>query len=213
MNDPSDFSHVRWIGGGTGAGKSTVTRLLSERYGLEVYDGDKAGMRHFQHFDERRQPYMAALMRLSPEERSTGRTAEEAFAAMPSRHGETFPFAREDLRAMTGRGTVLVDDFSIRPSEVAPLLTWPEQAVFLLPTPEFRRWALTERYADLDRARINWGDVDFREALENRLARDRYWDEETREQAAELGLPVIDIDGTIPPEGIADDLAAGFRLG
>jgi hypothetical protein len=131
---------------------------------------------------------------------------------MPSRHGETFPFVREDLRAITGLGTVLVDDFSIRPADVAPLLTWPEQAVFLLPTPEFRRQALTERYADLERARLNWGDVDFREALENRLARDRCWDAETREQAAEFGLPVVDIDGTIPPDGIADDLAARFRL-
>lgn len=212
MDDPSDFAHVRWIGGGTGAGKSTVSRLLAERYRLAVYDGDKAGSRHFRHCDERRQPYMAALMRLSPEERSTGRTAEEVFAAMPSRHGETFPFVREDLRAMTGRGPVLVDDFSNRPSEIAPLLTWPEQAVFLLPTPEFRRRALTERYSDLDRARANWGDVDFGQALEIRLARDRYWDEETRDQAAALGLPVIDIDGTIPPEDIADDLAARFRL-
>jgi hypothetical protein len=212
MSHPSDFSHVRWIGGGTGAGKSTVARLLAARYGLGVYDGDRAGMRHFHQFDERRHPYMAALMRLSPEERSTGRSAEEAFAAMPSRHGETFPFVREDLRAITGLGTVLVDDFSIRPADVAPLLTWPEQAVFLLPTPEFRRQALTERYADLERARLNWGDVDFREALENRLARDRCWDAETREQAAEFGLPVVDIDGTIPPDGIADDLAARFRL-
>lgn len=212
MPNPSDFSHVRWICGGTGAGKSTVTRLLAERYRLAVYDGDRSGLRHFQHINERRQPYMAALMRLSPEERSTGRTAEEAFEAMPSRHGETFPFVRDDLRAMTGQETVLVDDFSIRPTEVAPLLTWPEQAVFLLPTPKFRRWALTERYSDLDRARANWGNVDFKKALEIRLTRDHYWDQETRDQATALGLPVIDIDGTIAPEGIADDLAARFRL-
>lgn len=212
MSDPSDFSHVRWICGGTGAGKSTVSHLLAERYGLAVYDGDRAGMVNFQHINEHRQPYMVALARMSREERSTGRTAEEAFEAMPSRHGETFPFVRDDLFAMTGQGTVLVDDFSIRPFDVAPLLTWPEQAVFLLPTPEFRRWALTERYSDLDRARANWGDVDFRKALENRLARDRYWDEETRTQAVEHGLPMIDVDGATPPERIADDLAARFRL-
>lgn len=212
MSDPSDFSHVRWICGGTGAGKSTVSHLLVERYGLAVYDGDTAGVSKYQDVDERRRPYMAALARMTREEASTGRTAEEVFEQMPSRHGETFPFVRDDLLAMTGQGTVLVDDFSIRPFEIAPLLTWPEQAVFLLPTPEFRRLALTERYSDLDRARANWGNVDIKKALENRLARDHYWDEETRTLAAEHGLPVIDIDGTTPPDDIADDLAARFRL-
>ncbi|WP_133884358.1 shikimate kinase [Glycomyces sp. NRRL B-16210] len=42
MTGPSDVSHVRWIGGGTGAGKSTVARLLAERYRLRIYDGDAA---------------------------------------------------------------------------------------------------------------------------------------------------------------------------
>jgi dephospho-CoA kinase len=36
------FDHVRWIGGGTGAGKSTVTGRLAERFGLAVYGTDAA---------------------------------------------------------------------------------------------------------------------------------------------------------------------------
>ncbi len=131
---------------------------------------------------------------------------------MPSRHGETFPFVLDDLCAMTGVGTVLADDFRTRPAEVAPLLAWPEQAAFLLPTGEFRRRALTERYSDPDRARANWGTADHRKALEIRLARDRYWDQEIRAEAAELGMQVVDIDGSASPDAIAEDLAARFRL-
>ncbi len=212
MADPSDFSHVRWISGGTGAGKSTVTRLLAERYRLTVFDGDAAESNYVRRIDEHHQPRMAALLRMSAAERWTGRTAEEIFESMPSRHGETFPFVLEDLRAMAGSGTVLADDFRTRPAEVAPLLAWPEQCVFLLPTEQFRRRGLAARYADPERARANWGTGDPRKALEIRLARDRYWDQEIRAEATDRGLPVIDIDGSAPPEAIADDLAARFRL-
>jgi uridine kinase len=32
--------HVRWIGGGSGAGKTTVARLLAEQYSLRLYSTD-----------------------------------------------------------------------------------------------------------------------------------------------------------------------------
>ncbi|GAA0742500.1 hypothetical protein GCM10010199_69110 [Dactylosporangium roseum] len=78
---------------------------------------------------------------------------------------------------------VLVDDFRTLPGEVAPLLTWPEQAAFLLPAPRFRDRALRAQFADAARARANWGDGDHGEALALRLARDALWDAEVRRQA------------------------------
>lgn len=212
MTDSSDVSHVRWIAGGTGAGKSTVSRILAERYRLEVYNGDLAEHYYLQRMDPRRQPRMAAGARMTPEERLTGRTGKDLFESMGSRFGENFPFMLEDLVAMSGRGTVLADDFRTRPSDVAPLLEWREQAVFLLPTAEFRREKLTERYADPARARANWGSFDPRRALEMRLERDRYFDAELRAEAAAFGLPVIEVDGSVAPDALADDLAVRFRL-
>lgn len=189
-----------------------MTRLLAQRHHLTVYDGDAAEANYIHRCDQHRQPHMTALLRMSPIERATGHTAEEVFASMPSRHGETFPFVLEDLQAMTGQGTVLADDFRTRPAEIAPLLTNPEHAVFLLPTSQFRRRQLTERYADPARAKANWGNSDHQKALEIRLARDHYWDQETRTEAAKLGLTVIDIDGTTPPTTIANELTTRFNL-
>jgi hypothetical protein len=91
-------------------------------------------------------------------------------------------------------------------------LAWREQAVFLLPTPVFRRRVLGIRFADPARARANWGDTDHTRAFANRLARDKLWDAELRRQAAEADLPVLAVDGAHDAAELADDLALRFRL-
>ncbi|MEV0386600.1 hypothetical protein [Nonomuraea sp. NPDC050643] len=204
------LAHVRWVAGGTGTGKSTLSRVLAERYDVLVYDGDLAERGYVRRCTPQRQPHLDALLRTPLEQRWAGRTPEEIFLAMPSLHGETFGFVVEDLLALPTDRPVVVDDFRTLPTEVAPLLTRPEQAVFLLPTPEFRRRALGDRFADTDRARANWGDVDHAEAFAMRLARDELWDREVRRQALELDLPILEVDGSQDVARLAGRLAAMF---
>ncbi|MEW9530146.1 hypothetical protein [Microbispora sp. NPDC049125] len=206
------LAHVRWIAGGTGAGKSTIARALAERHDVILYGGDHAERGYVHRCTPQRQPYLWALLRMPLEDRWTGRTAEEIFQAMPSLHGETFGFIIEELLAMPADRPVLVDDFRTLPRDVAPLLKHREQAAFLLPTPEFRRQALGTRFADPARARANWGNSDHADALAKRLARDQLWDEEVRRQALELDLPVLIVDGSRSVAEMADELAAMFHL-
>ncbi|GAB3068987.1 hypothetical protein [Micromonospora schwarzwaldensis] len=46
MTPPVDLAHrlahLRWLAGGTGAGKSTLARGLADRYDVLIYDGDRA---------------------------------------------------------------------------------------------------------------------------------------------------------------------------
>jgi hypothetical protein len=207
----TSLAHVRWIAGGTGAGKSTVARLLAARTGALVYDGDRAEHGWISRHTPEEHPYMAANLRLSRAERAM-LSAQERFDGSASLHGESIGFVVEDLLALPEGRLVLVDWFGIMPRDVAPLLAWPEQAAFLLPTQEFRGRALGTRFADPDRARANWGDTDPAVALANRLGRDTLWDAEVRRQAAEHGLPVVEIDGTRDAPAVADDLARRFRL-
>nr|WSY57303.1 hypothetical protein OG999_49045 [Streptomyces sp. NBC_00886] len=60
------LAHVRWIAGGTGAGKSTLARSLADRYDVVVYDGDRAGPGRLARCDPRHQPHLAALRGLPP---------------------------------------------------------------------------------------------------------------------------------------------------
>ncbi len=115
-----EFAHVRWIGGGTGAGKSTVTALLARGREVTVYDGDAGEAGYLARCTPERQPLLHALAGKSPRDMGVppdevrGRlvpTPEEVVAAMPSLHGETFPLVLEDLRALPADRPLLVDDF------------------------------------------------------------------------------------------------------
>jgi hypothetical protein len=205
------LAHVRWIAGGTGAGKSTVAQILATRTGAAVYDGDRAERDWVSRCTQRDHPHFFESVHLGKAGRAT-RSPAERFRRMPSRHGETIGFVIEDLLELPTDRPILVDWFGNAPRYVAPLLSWPQQAVFLLPTREFRERALGTRFADPARARANWGTADARVALANRLTRDDLWDAEVREQAEDLGLPVIDIDGTRDAGAVADSLARQFKL-
>lgn len=205
------LSHVRWIAGGTGAGKSTVARILAERFGLSIYDGDLAEHDWASRCTPGEHPYLWAGVRRGLEH-SALLSPEEKFNNMASLHGETIAFLVEDLRELPADRPVLVDYFGVAPRDLAPLLDWPQQAVFLLPTPEFRRRVLAARYSDPDRARANWGGRGHARAFANRLARDDLWDAELRRQAEATNLPVISIDGRRTPARLADELARRFRL-
>lgn len=209
---PERLRHVRWLAGGTGSGKTTAAAILARRFDLDVCSGDRAEHDWLTRCTPERHPHLAVLRHQSPGDKWRDPSPEQVFEAMPSRHGETVEFLVEDLLARPTRRTVLVDYFGVLPRDLAPLLSWPGQAAFLIPTPQFRRIALSQRYADPDRARANWGDLDPAEMLEARLARDTLWDAEVTQQAQELGLPLLTIDGSRPTNQIVDDLAERFRL-
>lgn len=150
---PEQLDHVRWIAGDTGSGKTTVAEILAGRFDLDRYDGDRAERDWVSRCSHQRHPHLAALCSQQPGDVWRDRSPEQVFEAMAGRHGETVGFLIEDLLARPAGRTVLVDYFGVLPQDLAPLLRWPEQAVFLVPTAQFRRDALTGRYADTQRAR------------------------------------------------------------
>lgn len=149
---------------------------------------------------------------MTPALRWLDRSPADIFESMASLHGETFGFVLGDVLAHDPDRTLIVDDFRTLPRDLGGLLARPEHAAFLVPSPAFRRAALAERYADPDRARANWGDLNAAMVLEARLARDAFWDAEVSKQASELELPLIEVDGTRSVAELVDDLAARFEL-
>jgi len=202
------LAHVRWIGGGSGAGKSTVAQRLAARYNLARYEAEQFS-RHIQRSDPESAPLVHAFATMDMDERWVTRAPDVMLQTFHGFQGEGFPLVLEDLLALpAGRG-VIAEGFTLLPRQVAPLLGNHRAAVWLLPTPEFRRaaldargstWAIAGRTSDPERA------------LANLLERDALFTDEVRRQAGEHGLQTIEVDGSQDVEHLTAVVAAALEL-
>ncbi|MEZ0166013.1 hypothetical protein AB2L27_14735 [Kineococcus sp. LSe6-4] len=215
--DPGRLAHVRWLGGGSGAGKSTVAGELARRYGVEVYDTDAAMADHVRRLSPGSAPLLHRFLAMSMDERWVLRDPVEMLETFPWFAGEGFELVVADLLARPAGRVVVVEGFRLLPRWVLPLLPGAGAgggagagAVWLLPTPSFRAWAFRERGSE---GEIAGRTSDPPRALGNLLARDALF---TDRLAAELAgcAPgaVVGVDGRRPLEVLVEDVAARFGL-
>jgi hypothetical protein len=207
---PQRLRHVRWIGGGSGAGKSTVARLLAEKYGFRVYSTDDAQAAHTARSNPVEHPLLHAFLAMTMDERWAKRTPEEMFRTFHGFHGEGFELLVEDLLDLPTDAPILVEGYKLLPRLVAPLLSRREQAVWLLPTAEFREAALASRGSTWS---IAGRTSDQETALANLLARDALYTKELCREAAALRLNTIEINGSASVDELVRRVAEYLSIG
>lgn len=104
---------------------------------------------------------------------------------------------------------MITEGFRLLPHLVKPLLAVPGHAVWLLPTPGFRRAALDRRGSLWQIARKT-SDPDG--ALRNLLERDRLFTERLHEEASGLDLRIIEVDTTMTECDLAARVTETFGL-
>jgi hypothetical protein len=206
---PERLGHIRWIGGGSGAGKSTIAGLLAEEFGLHVYHCDDAQPAHTARFNPADHPMLHAFMAMTMDERWVKRTPEEMFRTFHGFHGEGFELILEDLLDMPTGVPVLVEGYKLLPRLVFPLLSRTDQAVWLIPAPEWRRAAFSRRGSLWN---IAGRTSDPETALANLLARDALFTQEVTRQAAALQLNTIAVDGSLTVDELAERAARCLGL-
>ncbi|WP_327586935.1 hypothetical protein OHA25_07950 [Nonomuraea sp. NBC_00507] len=207
--DPFGTLHrALWIGGGQWAGKSTVARLLAVQHCITVY--------HYDYHDARGHNDRRIARRVGLGEPATGpdpdkvwvhatpeEMATETLAGFPDR----FEWALDDLRALVSGHPIIAEGWGLRPELVAPIIDSPRRMVIMVPTPEFRQHQLH----DLPRAASLGHRVsDPARAQANRLTRDRLVAEDAVRTAHQLGIRVIEVDGSRDAAAIAEIVADHF---
>ena len=208
--DHSDLQHVYWIGGGSGAGKSTIARRIAAQHGLRVYATDDAMADHARRSTREDAPLLHAFMAMDMDERWLNRSPEAMLETFHWFRGECFDLIVEDLLRLPRQPGVIVEGFRLLPSLVKPLLGVPAHAVWLLPAPEFRRGAFSGRGGSALGFLATTADPE--RALRNLIDRDRLFTDTLRAEAARLNVPAIEVDATLTEEDLARRVAEVFGL-
>jgi 2-phosphoglycerate kinase len=206
----ASLRHVYWIGGGSGAGKSTVARRLADRHGLRVYSTDDVMAEHARRSTPETAPRLHAFIGMSMDERWVRRSPQLMLETFHWFDGEGFEMIVEDLLSLERESGIIVEGFRLLPRLVKPLLAAPSRAVWLLPAPEFRQTAFASRgrsaLAFVDRT------SDPERAMRNLLERDRLFTELLREETSRLDLPALRVDATMNEDEITSRVAELFGL-
>jgi 2-phosphoglycerate kinase len=201
--------HVYWIGGGSGAGKTTTAHEIAAQHGLHVYSTDDAMAAHDRRFTAQDAPLLSLFKAMDMDQRWASRSPQAMLDSFHWFRGEVFQPIIDDLLSLPVQRGVIAEGFRLLPHLVKPLLADPAHAVWLLPTAEFRRAAFTSRGTlwDIPRKTSN-----PEKALHNLLERDRMFTERLRAETAHLGLPAIEVGTTMTSKALTDQVAATLGL-
>ncbi|USQ76048.1 hypothetical protein [Ornithinimicrobium cryptoxanthini] len=205
----SSLDHVRWLGGGSGAGKSTVAQALADRFGARLYSTDAMMGVHADRLSPDAAPLLERFRQLDMDERWVQRDPTTMFQTFPWFQGEGFDLVVDDLRRLPSDRLIIVEGFRLLPRSVLPHLSDPRWAVWLLPTPAFREASFAKRGL----ADAFWLNTRHPErALANLLERDRIFTNWLSREAERTGVSVLHVDGTRSIDSMAEDLAERFGL-
>lgn len=204
------LQHVYWIGGGSGAGKSTIARRIAAQHGLRVYTTDEVMTDHARRSTHDDSPLLHKFMAMDMDERWVNRSSKTMLETFHWFQGEGFNLIIEDLLGLPREPAVVAEGFRLLPRLVVPLLSIRDHAVWLLPTPAFRRAVVESRGGS------SWGFLartsDPERALRNLLERDRMFTDALHEETRRLEVQAIQVDVTMSEDDLARRVAELFGL-
>jgi hypothetical protein len=213
MNTRSDdviaqrLRHVYWLGGGSGAGKSTVAHQLAVSRGLRIYSTDDAMADHANRCKPEDCPFLTAFKAMDMDERWLIRPPEIMLETFHWFRGEAFELIIEDLLSIPADQGVIVEGHRLLPRLVKPLLADRSHAAWLIPTPAFRLAAFTSRGTLMS---IAGKTSDPGRALDNLLRRDDMFTALVEREVKEEGLSVINVGCAMTVDDLTSRVADHF---
>jgi 2-phosphoglycerate kinase len=184
--------HVYWIGGGSCAGKSSVAQRLAHQYKFHLYATDEVMTEHTRRSKPEECPFLHTFMAMDIDDRWLNRSPAAMLETFHWFQGEAFEMIIDDLLCMPTDIRVIVEGFRVLPRLVQPILEASNQAVWLLPSPEFRE-AIVERRSVRTSGFLAKTSNPER-ALENLLARDGMFTDRLRNEVKDLELCSIEVN-------------------
>jgi hypothetical protein len=185
------LSHVLWIGGATDSGKTTLAQMIAARYTLQRYHYDRHDLPQVKHLAQTL-PRYRAFLDASLDERWIHPEPEDLLQFVLQVFQDRFSLVLQDLLALPQRPMIVAEGFGLTPELLGPLLSSKRQAVWLLPTRDFKRASMRRRNKPSFRDQVS----DPARATRNVFRRDMLLARQLKMQALSRGLTLYKVDGS-----------------
>jgi hypothetical protein len=178
------LEHVLWIGGASGAGKTTLATRLARRHGLRWYSADA---RTWDHRDAAIRGGHEGAIRwegLSPEERHAIALEEPGELVRLNLDLDRGPMIVDDLRSLPAAPLVVADGSTVLPELVDQGHARRDRSVWLIPTFEAHR-SFHEEHGMAHLVDYRWHVI-----------------REVERQTDEYGVNVVHVDGSFGPDDV-----------
>lgn len=192
MEESLSLNHIYWIGGSPCSGKSTISRLLAERFGLALYEVDASLPRLLPRLDPQRHPTLVRWTS-TPWDELWMQPPEDLLVQAMAAYGEHFGLILEELAERDERMPTLVEGTALLPALVHPHLDDPGRAVWIVPDEAFQRRMYPQRGEWVQG--ILAGCRDPQQAFQNWMERDAAFGRWVLSETARLNLPSLLVDG------------------
>ena len=199
-----------WLGGSSCAGKSTIAELFENELGFDIYPIDPKWMGdHLHAADPERHPGMVKYRE------SLGPSIQEIFETVPVEDlvelqinffTEEFEMIVDDLYEFPKDRPILAEGTALFPSQVGPV-TESHQAIWLVATQTFERKIRQQRNEQLPEWNFEMGPW-----FDSMITWSSKRKERTTAQAEQLGLKVIETDGSRSVQETFDMIKSHFKL-
>jgi hypothetical protein len=180
--------------------------LAAER-GLRLYSTDEVMSDHARRATAQDCPFLSEFIAMDMDQRWVNRSPKTMLDTFHWYRGEGFALIVEDLLRLPPGPDVIAEGFRLLPRLVQPLLADRRHAIWLLPTPDFRRAAFESR-GTLWAIAGKTGDPGT--ALHNLLDRDRMFTEVLVAETSRLRLPAVEVDTTMTEDVLTERVADAF---
>ncbi|MDQ2715210.1 MAG: hypothetical protein M3Z08_09915 [Chloroflexota bacterium] len=191
--------HILWIGGSPCSGKSTISHTIAQIYVFLDYHLDAWSNNHFARRIAAGDSEASTFLKMSMDERWIHRPVEVLVQEVFTSWTNHFSLVIEDLLALP-KDNFIVAEGNFFPACVAPYLSSPHQAIWLVPTDSFCEKGRRQRQNELSKRQKRHGvyneGSDPEKRLRNIIARDCQLARYVKQQAEELSLTVHEVDGS-----------------
>lgn len=200
------LSHVLWIGGATDTGKTTISQIIAERYGLQLYNYDRHDSLQIERLAQTLPRYRAFLS-ASLDERWVRPDPEDLVQWLMQAFRDRFPLVVKDLLDLPKKPMIVAEGFGLTPELLSPVLSSKRQAIWLVPTEEFKWASMKRRNKPSFRDQVS----NPERATRNVFTRDMLLAERVKAQVQARSLTVYEVDGSRSVEEMATLIEQHFE--